>query len=103
LGKAKQAVELLRNVVLSGSLFLRSDVPTAWKVNFAIALLMTDNLAGCIQALRDIQEKDHPYVQRLYNAIRQWKKELSLWEKIQWHLGGQPARRVELGFPRGQL
>jgi predicted Zn-dependent protease len=103
LGQAEQAVELFRNLVLSGSLFLRPDVRTVWKVNFAIALLMTDNLPGCIQVLRDIHEEDHPSVQRLRNAIRQWKQELSLWEKLQWHLGGQPARRVRLGCPPGEL
>lgn len=103
LGQAEQAVELFRNLVLSGSLFLRRDVPTAWKVNFATALLMTDNLPGCIQVLRDIQEEDHPGVQRLRKAIRQWEKELSLWEKIQWHLGGQPARCVRLNCPPGEL
>lgn len=103
LGKAEQAIDLFRNLVLSGSLFLRSDVPTAWKVNFAIALLMTDNLPGCIQVLRDIRDADHPSVQRLANAIRQWESELSLWEKIQWHLGGQPARPVKLDFLPGEL
>src|SRR5579884_2461658 len=101
LGQAEQAVELFRNLVLSGSLFLRPDVPTAWKVNFAIALLMTDNLPGCIQVLRDIHEENHPSVQRLRQAVREWEKELSLWEKIQWHLGGQPARRVRLDCPPG--
>lgn len=103
LGQAEQAIELFRPLVLSGSLFLRPDVPTAWKVNFALALLMTDNLMGCIQILRDIREEDHPSVQRLRNAIRQWEKELSLWEKIQWHLGGQPARSVRLDCPPGEL
>lgn len=103
LGQAEQAVELFRNLVLSGSLLLRPEVPTAWKVNFATALLMTDNLAGCIQMLRDLREEDHPSVQRLRKAIRQWEEELSLWEKIQWHLGGQPARGVPLDFLPGEL
>jgi predicted Zn-dependent protease len=103
LGRAEQAVELFRHLVLSGSLFLRPDVPTAWKVNFAIALLMTDNLPGCIQVLRDMREEDHPSVKRLGNAIRQWEQDLTLWEKIQWHLGGQPARRVRLDCPPGEL
>lgn len=103
LGQAQQAADLFRNLVLSGSLFLRSDVPAAWKVNFAIPLLMTDNLPGCIQVLRDIPEKEHPSVQRLSDAIRRWEKELSLVEKIQWHLGGQPARRVRLDDPPGEL
>lgn len=102
-GKADRAVGLFRNLVLSGSLFLRQDVPTAWKTNFATALLMTDNLFGCIQVLRDIQGENHPSVQRLRGAIRRWHSELSMGEKFQWFLGGQPARRVELDFPPGEL
>jgi len=103
LGQVEQAVGVFRNLVLSSGLFLRSEMPAAWKVNFATALLMTDNLTGSIQVLRDIKEEDHPSVQRLRNAIRQWEEELSLWEKLQWHLGGQPARRVKLNYPPGEL
>lgn len=103
LGQVEQAVERFRNLVLSGGLFLRSEIPAAWKVNFATALLMADNLTGAIQVLRDLKEEDHPSVQRLRSAIRQWEEELSLWEKIQWHLGGQPARRVKLNYPPGEL
>lgn len=103
LGQAEQAVELFRNLVLSGSLFLRTDVPTTWKVNFATALLMADNLFGCVRLLEDIRDEHHPSVQRLRGALRQWYSELPLWEKIQWFLGGQPARHVELDFPPGEL
>ena len=103
LGQADRAVELFRNLVLSGNLFLRPDVPTAWKVNFATALLMSGNLSGCVQLLGDIREEDHPGVQRLRAALRSWHSRLSVWEKIQWLLGGQPASPVELDFPPGEL
>ncbi len=103
LGQADRAVELFRNLVLSGSLFLRPDVPTAWKVNFATALLLSDNLSGCVQLLGDIHEEDHPGVQRLRAAVGSWHNRLSIWQKIQWFLGGQPARGVELDFPPGEL
>lgn len=102
LGQADRAVELFRNLVLSGSLFLRSDVPAAWMVNFATALLMADNLAGCVRLLAEIQE-DHPAVQRLRAALQSWRDRLSVWEKIRWFLGGQPPRRVELEFLPGEL
>lgn len=103
LGQADRAIELLRPLVLSGSLFLRPDVPTAWKVNFATALLMTDNLFGCLQVLRDIRDEQHPSVQRLRGAFHRWQKGLPLWQKIQWFLGGHPARRVELDYLPGEL
>ncbi len=103
LGQAEQAVELFRNLVLSGSLFLRSDLPTTWKVNFATTLLMADNLVGCNRLLGEIQDEGHPSVQRLRSALTRWHNDLSLWQKIHWFLGGQPARRVELGFLPGDL
>lgn len=103
LGQADRAVELFRNLVLSGSLFLRLDVPTAWKVNFATALLMANNLGGCVRLLAEIQEEDHPGVQLLRAALQSWYNGLSVWEKIRWFLGGQPARRVELDFLPGEL
>ena len=103
LGQADRAVELFRPLVLAGSLFVRPDVPTAWKVNFATALLLTDNLSGCVEVLADIQEEDHPGVQRLRAALREWRGRLSLWERVRWFLGEQPDRRVELDFPPGEL
>jgi hypothetical protein len=103
LGEADRAVELFRNLVLSGSLFLRPDVPTAWKVNFATALLMANNLYGCIRVLGEIREEHHPGVQRLRAALQEWHGKLSVWEKVQWFLGGQPARRVNVDFLPGEL
>jgi predicted Zn-dependent protease len=103
LGQADRAVELFRNLVLSGGLFLRREVPTAWKVNFATALLMADNLAGGVRLLGEIQDEDHPGVRRLRAALQNWQGRLSVWEKIWWSLGGRPARRVELDFLPGEL
>jgi hypothetical protein len=103
LGRADRAVELYRTLVLSEGLFLRPDVPTAWKVNFATALLMADNLPGCVRVLAEMQEEHHPGVQRLRAALDRWHKGLAAWEKVRWFLGGQPARPVELDFPPGEL
>jgi hypothetical protein len=103
LGDASRAVEIYRSLVLNGSLFLRPDVPTAWKVNFATALFLTDNLAGCVRLLEEIREEGHPGVQRLRAAVREWQARQSLWETIRRFFGGQPARRAELGFLPGEL
>src|SRR5579884_964758 len=103
LGEAERAIALFRNLLLSGGLFVRPEVPTAWKINFATALLLTDNAAGCVRLLAEIQEEDHPGVQRLRAAIRDWHNQLSGWQRIQWFLGRQPAHRVELRFPPGEL
>src|SRR5690349_864375 len=73
LGDAPRAIELFRHLVLApGGLVLKSDVPTAFKVNFATALLLDGNLTGCTSVLGEIREEQHPAVQKLRAAIRRW-------------------------------
>jgi hypothetical protein len=96
LGQTDRAVDIFRNLVISGGLFLRRDVPTAWKVNFATALLMAGHIGGCVGVLKEIPEQHHPGVWRLRAALDRWHERLSIWGKIRWLLGGQPAGPVEL-------
>lgn len=104
LGNAKVAVDAFRGLVLAaGGLLLRAEVPIVFKTNYATALLATDNLAGCLSVLGEIREEAHPAVPQLRVALRRWKESLTFWQKVQWYLGGQPARPVTLGFPLGDL
>jgi hypothetical protein len=104
LGNAKVAVDVFRGLVLaSGGLILRQDIPAAFKTNYATALLAMDNLAGCLGVLAEVRDEDHPGAQRLRAAVQRWKQDLTLWQKIQWYTGGQPARPVTLDFPPGDL
>jgi hypothetical protein len=103
LGNAKAAVEVFRGLLLTGSLILREDVPTVFKTNYATALLAADNLAGCLRVLEELREEDNPAVQRLRAAIQRWQTSLSFWQKLNWYLGGQPARPLPLDFPLGEL
>jgi hypothetical protein len=103
LGNARGAVDVFRGLVLAGSLFLRRDVPTVFKINYATALLAADNITGCVRVLAEIEEEGHPAVQQLRAVIRRWKGSLSLWQKVQWFLGDQPARPLVLDFTLGDL
>jgi hypothetical protein len=104
LGEVRRAIELFRGLVLApGGLVLRPDVPTTFKTNFATALLMDGNIAGCTSVLSDVREEEHPAVRKLRAAIRRWKEGMSFWEKVSWHLGSAPDRAVELGFDPGEL
>src|SRR5262245_42438631 len=77
LGHVASAVELFRGMVVSGHLDLRDDVPVVWKTNFATALLMAKNLAGCLAALAEIKDHHHPHVAKIRAAVERWKAGLS--------------------------
>jgi len=103
LGNTKDAVDVFRGLVLgAGGILLREDVPAVFKTNFAVALLEAGNVAGCLSALADVRE-EHPAVGKLKAAIQRWKESLTLWERINWYMGGQPDRPVALDFPPGDL
>jgi hypothetical protein len=104
LGRAKAAADLLRGIVLAaGGVTLRLDVPTAMKVNFATALLMSNNVDVCESVLNEINDAQHPMVKQIREAIRRWRKSLSLWQKVRMLSGQQPDRPVELDFAPGCL
>lgn len=103
LGNSKVAVDVFRGLVLGpGGVLLRQDAPTVFKTNYAAALLAADNMAGCLSVLADIKEES-PAVKRIREAIQRWKASLTLGQKIQWYLGGQPDRPLVPDFALGDL
>jgi hypothetical protein len=104
LGKTTQATEMLRTqVVNTGGVCLRYDIPEALKINFATALLLSGNVAGCQSALQEVQDQQHPGVGQLREAIRKWKQSLTFWEKFRWWMGAEANRPVEADFTPGVL
>jgi hypothetical protein len=104
LGRAKQAVDLFRGLVLApGGVAFRADAPPVFRINLATALLADDNLDGCLTILHEINDEDHPAVQQLRGAIQRFRDGLSLWKKLQWRLGMVPSGPVALDFPLGNL
>jgi hypothetical protein len=103
LGNAKVAVDVFRGLVLAaGGILLRSDVPAVFKTNYATALLLAENMGGCLSVLAEVRD-EHPAVGKLKAAIQRWKEGMTLWQKINWYMGGQPDRPVALDFPPGDL
>jgi len=102
-GNAEIAVQVLRKLVLSQGILLRQDVPPVFKINFATALCMADNVSGCLNALAEIDAEDHPAVERLRRAIAKWKRGLTLWQRIRWRAGSAVGGPVRLDFPPGEL
>jgi hypothetical protein len=103
-GEAGRALDLFRGLVLPPTgISFRPDAPTPFKVNFVTALLASGNVAGGISSLTDLGTDGHPGVARLRKAVERWKREMSWWEWLRWHMGGEPARSVVLDFPPGEL
>jgi hypothetical protein len=104
LGRAKQAVDLFRGLVLApGGMAFRADAPPAFRINFATALLADDNLGGCLSILHAINDEENPAVRQLRDAIQRFRDGISLWKRLQWRLGMPPSGRVAMDFPLGNL
>lgn len=95
LGQYAAAVSLFREIVFkAGCVWVRPDAPTCCKVNFATSLLLTGNMEGGIDVLREAVDESFPAVQRLRMCLRRWKSHFPLWKKIVWALGLGPANQA---------
>lgn len=103
-GLADEAVRIYRTMVLDNTgLFLRDQVPTIYKANYALALLLSGHIAGGINILKDLTGDDHPSVQRLRAAVDAWKAKLSVFQKLGLMLGLEPKQPFVLDSPPGEL
>lgn len=106
LGRAEQAVHLLRCLVLKpGGLLVRADIPTVYKTNFATALLLNDHPSGCSGLLNEVSDESNPAVIKLRLALKKWERGLNLWHRLWWRLGRiEPANRpVTIDFEPGDF
>jgi hypothetical protein len=103
LGNARQAVAAFQNLAVHSTIMLKRDAPLVFKTNYAVALLASDNMPGCLSVLNEIREDENPTVQKLHAAIQRWKQSLSFWQKVRWYLGDDPRRKVTLDFPLGEV
>lgn len=104
LGEPQKALQLYRALVLQPQgILLRNDVPVVWKTNLATSLLLCGSTSGCVSILNDLRGEQHPAIEPLRRAISNWQAGLSLWQKLGWKLGLDPACPVRLDFPPGEL
>jgi hypothetical protein len=103
LGNARQAVSAFQSLVVVSAVLLKRDAPMVFKTNYAVALLASDNLPGCLSVLNEIHEEQNATVQQIRAAIQRWKQSLSFWQKVRWYLGDDPRRKVAIDFPLGEV
>lgn len=106
LGRTEPAIRVFREFLLNpGSTWMRPDLPTVYKANYATALLVGGHPSGALEILGEIKDAAHPSVQRLRAAIRDWEASLSFWQRLNWRFGKiEPSGRpVQLDFPPGEF
>ena len=106
LGRAQEAITLYREMLYkSGCSWIRPELPTIYKLNFATALLLAANPSGCAEILRETMDESHPGVQRLRACIRQWKLSLTFWQRLNWMCGwtSEENSHIPLDFEPGLL
>lgn len=104
LGCYTEAIQWYRATLLrSGSITMRSDLPTYLKTNFATALLLAGQIEGCISALTEAQDDRNPVVVRLQSNLKKWAKQLTMGQWLSWKFGTlDPAHaNVTLDFAPG--
>ncbi|MCB9851275.1 MAG: hypothetical protein H6817_11300 [Phycisphaerales bacterium] len=105
LGESDKALAHFRSMVLTdGGVCYREDAAPVAMRNFATALLLCGNIAGCEATLDEPLCGDGPGVTRLRNAISRWRRGLGKLERLKFALLGDPyGARVVLDDPVGEL
>ncbi|MBL8814789.1 MAG: hypothetical protein JNL58_02075 [Planctomyces sp.] len=104
LGKADEAVRVLRSVVIDQTgVLMRQDIPTAYKSNFAVALALAGNLSGATSLLAELGEETDTQVEGLSKCIRIARSKRSFMQKLMGFFGTSDDTRIELDFTPGLL
>lgn len=105
-GNIEEAVRVLRPLVVApGCIWTRTDAPFLVRRNFATALLLAGQPAGCLELLAEMKDDKHARVVQLRAAIKRWEKTLSLLEWVNWRTGWiAPVNRpVAIDFLPGEI
>jgi hypothetical protein len=105
LGDIDPAIDVFRSLCLDkGGVNIRPDVPEIALINYATALLMANNVGGCLEALKDVHDPKHPSVKRLMTCISNWRHTLPWWRRAWLSLSGEsPQGEVSIDFAPGDL
>jgi hypothetical protein len=93
-GESAKAVDLLRHLVLhGGGVTFREAVPLQYKANYAAALMLSGNVAGCQAVLDEVHDGQHPAVMHLRDAMTRWMYSLPWWQRVWFKLSGESSHR----------
>jgi hypothetical protein len=103
-GEVDRAIDLYRRLLLEqGGVVMRPGATVAARTNFATALLLAGNAAGCETMLTEIDQEDHPLVLRLRTVIGAWRRRQGLFRRLAQRFYDGGASVVSLDFPPGSV
>jgi len=104
LGRSTAAVDLYRTLLVEGdTVSLKPDLPAAFLINYATALLLEQNVAGCLGTLAELMRDEDPMVQALRAAVQRWRRELGWWGRMLLSITGVVRKPLSLDFPPGKV
>lgn len=104
LGHSDKAISKLRSMVVRPDCsWIRKDIPVLYRANFISALLVAGNVAGVRSALAEISEKSHPSIVRLQQALTNYVKSLSWWNRMNYFFGLIDDVVIPINFTPGEF
>ncbi len=103
LGKIEKAAAILRNALFQGQICIPTNAPVLYRMNFATVMLLSNQKDAAFPILKQIDAKEHPEAAKLKEAVQQWVKSLSFFERCRYHIGFYPKKPVTLDFPPGEV
>lgn len=104
MGRYELGMVVFRDLVFpAGAFTIPDETPTVVRVSYVTSLVLSDRLVTGLQLLGQIPDSQHPVVVRLKDAVRRWKRTLSLWQRIGLLLGVCPSSPMCLDFAPGAL
>ncbi|OPZ96688.1 MAG: hypothetical protein BWY71_01856 [Planctomycetes bacterium ADurb.Bin412] len=103
-GEPKKAAEILSGYVYKkNTVVFNANIPLVIKINCVTAMLLEGNVAGALNILNNI-EGNHALIQKVRDAVRNWRRREPLWRRISMRLGMFPFERpVRLDFTPGEI
>jgi hypothetical protein len=103
LGKIHEAISILSEITFQGKVCIPPETPVVFQTNFATAMLMVNNKEAAISVVERLDDKQHPAVARIRNAIKTWEKGLNIFQRLLSKAGIYPQKAIPLDFVPGDV
>ena len=103
LGRVREAVSILSEITFQGNICIPPETPVVFQTNFATAMLMANNKEAAISVVERLEDKQHPAVARIKNAIKTWEKGLNIFQRLLSRAGIYPRKEIPLDFVPGDI
>ena len=103
LGRIHEAISILSEITFQGNICVPPDTPVVFQTNFATAMLMANNKEAAISVIERLDDKQHPAVARIRNAIKTWEKGLNIFQRLLSKAGIYPRKAIPVDFVPGDI